>query len=167
MSNCKGHIKTEDLIHMYTVQHLSTCEIQKLVGMSRTGIMKRLKQAGITADKGEWVNEICAFCGTEYRIMRCLWKKSKQHYCKKECYYASRENEGYKPWRQGQRLARAIVAQYIHLSPDHVVHHKDGNNRNNNIDNLIAYASQSDHLKAHHGNHVQVVWDGANPYLKP
>ena len=108
----QAHIKTESLVRMYTIQHLSTFEMQRLVGMSRTGIMKRLKKAGITANAGAWVNVICDFCGAEHQTERSKWRKSIKHYCKKECYYADRENPGYKPWRQGQ-LARAIVSHNI------------------------------------------------------
>ena len=166
MYNRKKHIKTQDVVELYTIQHLSSCEIQKLIGMSRPAIMKRLKRAGVTIDQGEWVNTICDFCGIKYKLVRSRWRKTKDHYCKAECYYASRENPGYHPWRQGQRLARAIVAQYFNFSqhPNAVIHHKDGDDRNNNRDNLAVYTSNSDHIKAtHHNNHnIKPLWDGAN-----
>jgi len=165
MGKQKTWIKTQDIVVMYTIQHLSSCEIQRLTGMSKTGIMKRLKSVGVKTKDGEWVNAICAYCGREYQVVRSRWKKSQKHYCKPECYYASLENPGYKPWREGQRIARAIIAQYFNLQDNHVIHHKDGDNRNNNLDNLQVFASQSDHLKVtHHNNgNIKPIWDGISP----
>jgi len=164
MVNKKRHIKTQDIVVMYTIQHLSSCEIQRLLGMSRTSIMKRLRNAGATTDQGEWVNVICDFCGTQYRLVRSRWRKTEKHYCKAECYYAAIENPGYHPWRQGQRLARAVISQYFSIQPEHIPHHKDGDCRNNNLNNLMVYASQSDHIKAtHHNNkNIKPLWDGDN-----
>ena len=59
-------------------------------------------------------------------------------------------------------VAEEILGRLLHTGE--VVHHKDGNDRNNDRSNLAVYASQSDHLKAHHGKTpVTPVWDGANP----
>ena len=157
-------VKTPNIVVMYTIQHLTMEEIGKLIGMSRMGVMRRLRKSGITSGQGEWVNGVCDYCGQEYQLLRKRWRTSKKHYCKNECYYASQENPGYKPWRHGLRLARAIISQYHLLLPNQVVHHKDSNCRNNNIDNLAVYASNSDHIKAtHHKNHkVKPVWDGSH-----
>ena len=93
----------------------------------------------------------CAFCGREFSRFRTRASKTMADYCNTECYHASRENPNYVPWRHGQRLARAIVAQHIRLTYDMVIHHVDGNNRNNDLSNLVVFASQSDHIKYHHG----------------
>ncbi len=160
MYNKKKHIKTQDVVVMYTAQHLSSCEIQRLIGMSRTGIMKRLRKAGVTTNQGEWVNVACDFCGGQYRLVRSRWRKAEKHYCKTECYYAALENPGYHPWRQGQRLARAIISQYFTLQENNVIHHKDGDNRNNDRSNLAVYQSQSDHMNHHRNGNAQPIWDG-------
>ncbi len=161
----KCALKPQDVVAMATIQHLSPAQISNLVGISRQRVWKILKKSGVNTSKGPggitWVKCICPFCGKEFEIRRERWRNSEQHFCSKECYYASRENPGYHPWRQGQRLAKAIVSQYFHLEPENIVHHKDGNNRNNDRSNLLVFANHSDHMKFHHGkNHVEPIWDG-------
>jgi hypothetical protein len=46
-----------------------------------------------------------------------------------------------------------------------IVDHTDGDERNNDRGNLRVFASQSDHMRSHHGAKVPVLWDGAN--IKP
>jgi len=48
---------------------------------------------------------------------------------------------------------RYVMEQHIgrYLSPAEVVHHIDGNPRNNNIENLRLYASQAEHIRQEHG----------------
>jgi len=158
----QNKLATQDVVVMYTQQHLTLREIATLVGMSHTAIAKRLKSAGVTAHDGQWLTLPCGFCGSLVERRRSQSLNHKEVYCNTECYYASRESPGYKPWRQGQRIARAIVAQYFKLEPQHVVDHRDGNNRNNDRNNLRVYASQSDHIKMHHGKTpVEPLWDGA------
>jgi len=154
--------KTQDIVVLYTVQHLTMEEIGKIIGMSRTGICKRLKTAGITPDLGEWVRTDCDYCGSIIRVTRKRWRRNEKNYCNNECYYAYLENPSYKPWRQGQRLARAIVAQYFDLQLDHVVHHKDGDSRNNDRSNLAVYASQEEHMRGHRSNYSSLLWDGSS-----
>ena len=167
MGRQKKEIKTQDIVAMYQVQHLSTGQIQKITGMSRAGIVKRLRMAGVNTQKGSGgstrIKCICDFCGKEFELTRARWRKNIKHFCSNECYFAYLENPNYYPWRQGQRLARAIVSQYIKLTDENVVHHKDGDCKNNDIANLIVYKNQSDHIRAHRGDqNVNPVWDGAN-----
>ena len=132
------------------------------VGITRQAIWKRLKAAGIDISGRYWQRVDCGYCGTKLDRRKSYMTDKAKVFCNTECYYANRENPGYKPWRHGSRLARAIVAQRFALDSLHVVHHKDGDQRNNNLDNLVVYASQSDHIKAHHGkSKVTPVWDGA------
>ena len=159
----QNRIKTQDVVVMYTVRHWTMQQIADQVGMSKAAISKRLKIWGIKIEDGEWVRLTCDFCGKEFRRTRARWRDKIEHFCSTECYYASRENPGYHPWRQGQRLARAIVSQYFKLEQENVIHHKDDDNRNNDRANLLVFFNQSDHMKFHHGkNHVTPIWDGAN-----
>lgn len=155
--------KTQHIVVMYTQKHLTMRQIAKLVGLTATAVCKRLKAAGITSKQGEWVAVECDFCGSQIQVMRGRWRKSERQYCSEECYHYVRRNPDYRPWRQGQSIARTIVAQLYDLKPHHVVHHKDGDSSNNNHMNLSVYASQSDHMKHHHGiTPVKAIWDGAD-----
>ena len=159
---------TEILVQMYTEQHLTLREIAKLHKVSHTCISKRLMKAGVSAQDGTWVPTNCGYCGDIIQVRRAIWKKNMANYCNDECYFASRENEGYVPWRQGQRIARVLVSKYFSLEKAHVVDHIDGDNRNNKIFNLRVYASQSDYMKMHHGKHmVAPLWDGSIQVVTP
>lgn len=156
----RKQVNTQDLVVWYTEQHLTLREIGRVVGMSATAVWKRLKRAGITRTDGERIIQPCAYCGVGVNRQRSKVLRKDRVYCGTEHYYADRENPAYQQWRHGGRLARAVVAQHYPLSRIEVVHHKDGNQRNNNLDNLAVYASQADHLAVHHGRHLEPVWDG-------
>lgn len=154
-------IKTQDVVVMYEDQHLSLRAIGAIVGLSGAGVRRRLNKAGVNTAKGRRIPTDCAFCGKDLALRRCEIKRSRKHYCHRDCYFADIENAGgFKPWRHGMRLARAVVSQHYRIPPDAVVHHVDGNNRNNNLDNLSVYASNSDHLSAHRGGKALPIWEG-------
>ena len=48
---------------------------------------------------------------------------------------------------------RYVMEQHLgrYLDPKEVIHHKDGNPRNNSIDNLRLFASQAEHIRVAHG----------------
>lgn len=157
---------TRRIITWYTVDHLTLAEIGRLIGMSKTAVMKRLHKAGITREHGTWATKPCAWCSVEVRRHRRNLS-AEQWYCTVEHYYASRENPDFQEWRHGGRLARAIVAQHYPIARGHVVHHKDGNQRNNDRSNLMVFASQADHLAYHHGRTIAPLWDGSQSGQAP
>lgn len=161
----KRDIDTQHLVAMYTVQHLTLREIAaKLKGrMTHAGVAKRLKAAGIEARQGEHVQLHCDFCGGAFDLVRCRWKMSEKHYCSEACYFASRENPNYIPWRYGTQLARAVVGQHFQVKGEMIVHHEDGNQRNNDLGNLRVFLNQSEHMKYHHHHAAVVLWDGREP----
>jgi len=152
--------KPEQAAYLYTSEHKTYRQIAAIIGVSPASIDKWLKMQGVTAEMGEWANVKCAFCGNELRVMRSRLKA--KNYCSPECYHATRQQRPYVPWRQGQRIARAVASKYFALQPAHVVHHEDGDNRNNVPANLKVFASQAHHMAYHHGSPVEPLWDGAN-----
>jgi len=137
-------------------------KIAEFAGMTRQGVWKRLKRLGLHVDRHGTIDVVCAFCGAELKRFRTRASTRHSNYCNQECYFASRENPNYIPWRHGQRLARAIVAQHIRLTHEMVIHHVDGNNKNNDLSNLAVYASQSAHMMHHHGkSQAKPIWTGA------
>ena len=117
-------------------------------------------RAGIKPRTGKWI-EVTCYCGKTSEKIRASWKISSRRYCGRPCYMAEIKSHSYHPWRQGQRLARAIVSQHFTLQPGHVVDHRNGDDRNNDLSNLRVYASQADHMRMHRGGDVTPVWDGA------
>lgn len=160
----QGKIKTQDIVVMIQKQGLKVDQVAKLLGMSRQAIWKRMRKAGVTSRSFVWIEFICAFCGTTNKRRRRQAQRSEDNYCNQECYFADLESPGYAQWRQGSRIARAIVAQYVNPIPvGAIVHHKDGNDRNNDRSNLMLLASQADHIAIHRSRKsVNILWDGAN-----
>jgi predicted RNA-binding Zn-ribbon protein involved in translation (DUF1610 family) len=148
-------------VEMYTVQHLTMQQIADKIGYSKCYVGQRLKAAGISSEQGEWVDVECAECGSNFKVERARSRKSANKYCTDACYFAARATTNYKPNYQGQRIGRKVVSGYFVLPPGSIVHHEDGDNLNNDPFNLRVFASQSDHLKYHHGvNPVTPIWDG-------
>ena len=158
----RKQLDTQQVVVWYTRHMLTLRQIAELTGVTAPTIAARLRAAGVSAHDGTWIKRACAFCGIEVLVRRARARKTSESFCCQEHYAASRENPDYRPWRTGQRLARAVVSQYFLLLPGHIVHHKDGDNHNNDRANLAVYASHSDHLTHHHGKrHVDPIWDGA------
>ncbi len=149
------------LVKLYTLEHLTLRKIAAQVGMSAQAVRLRLIDEGVKAKQGTWVKRDCHYCGKQIEVRRGASRRVRRSFCNSECYYASLEGERYKPWRQGCRIARAIVAQYFTLDREHVVHHEDRDNRNNDRSNLRVFANQSDHAAYHRGQAIQPIWDGS------
>ena len=151
----------QDVVFMYTEHHWTMDEIGRFYGITRQAIYRYLKKAGVKSEQGEHVNVVCIVCDKEFTVTRKRYHKTKRYHCSKECYTITRINPDFVSWRQGSRIARLIVSQYFPLEDEHIVHHKDSNQRNFKIDNLMVFANQSDHLKYHHGNSKVIpLWDG-------
>ena len=164
----QNSLKPEHIVVLYTVQHLSCSQIAPVAGISRQRVWKILRDQGINTGRGEGgatrIKYDCDFCGKEGQKTRAVWRKSAKHYCTKECYFAAIKNPGYHQWRHGLRIARQIVSQCFKFQENNIIHHKDGDNRNNEKSNLAVYKSQSEHMNYHRGGKAQPVWDGRNIY---
>lgn len=159
----KIRLQPQDVVDLYTNQHLTCEEISKLAGVSRQRVWLVLKKMGVPASNGERVAVTCAYCGSQFTQTRRRWRQRVAHYCSDECYFASRANPDFRPDRYGTRLARAIVAQHFPLEPLHVVHHIDSNQANNDLANLLVFLNQSEHSIHHHQkNHVSPIWKGSD-----
>lgn len=103
-------------------------------------------------------NYICKNCGKEFEA-----KTKNRIFCSVSCVYeykrnkprvATLGNDGYKTvWfsdGSGMKEHRYIMEQILgrKLDRDEIVHHKDGNRANNNIDNLVLM-TRGEHSKLH------------------
>lgn len=120
------------------------------------------------------VQIICDECGKKVNMPTSQFKRSKNHFCSRQCHmkFMNRElnpsrmtpevrekihnsrvdtgsNKGYQK-TYGRHTHRIIAEQILGrpLKSDEIVHHIDGNKRNNNPDNLMVM-TQSEHAHLH------------------
>lgn len=162
-------VSTQDLVVLVNKEKRPMVEVMAITGMSRQGIWKRLKEAGVFIPRsapggapGKRTKVACGFCGVivERYQQKLVKLRQMQAFCTQECYFSALEQHGFEEWRHGSRLARTIVSQHFPLQPEHIVHHKDSDQRHNDLSNLMVFASQSDHMAHHRGRKVLALFDG-------
>lgn len=121
------------------------------------------------------IKTICFRCGKEITMPPSRYLRSDRHFCSRQCNMKT-QNEELNPCRmtpevkkklrdsrlghgEGKsytktysRHTHRIVAEEMlgrKLLPGEVVHHIDGNKRNNDPDNLKIFASQKEHAAWH------------------
>jgi hypothetical protein len=146
--------------NMYSLQMISD-----EIGFSRQGIKKALNLAGVDTSKdATWQNLECPQCGEMFKKSRALTRNHPgKMYCNSKCYYDSIHNPNFVQWRHGTRIARDVISEYMDIPDMAVAHHEDGNERNNDVRNLMLFANQSDHGKWHRAaNHgVSPIFNGS------
>lgn len=114
-----------------------------------------------------YLEKSCFYCKTPF-----LPNSGIQQYCSPKCYNLSPSkppvketritNYGYEfVWINRKRIVvhRLVMEQHLGrpLLKSEVVHHIDGNKRNNAIDNLQLATSHSEHRRLHHPRHINEV----------
>lgn len=146
-------ISKEELEDLYLNKHWNYQEIGKFYGKTRQRICQLIKVYNIDTSTGTRFLTQCPYCDKPFESFRKHFRSVALRYCSQSCYQAHRASiSEYRPHRQGQRLARSLMAKQVarELTSKEVVHHIDGNCDNNDIDNLILFASHSEHLRYHH-----------------
>ena len=131
--------------------HKRMDEVAEKFGVTRQTIWSICKKNGI--DPYRPIKRICEYCEGEFETTRALIRKGHGLYCNDKCYHNHRNEVGdYQPWRQGQRLARKAIEDWLGepLPEGFIVHHEDGNHKNWDTSNLFVFPSQSEHIKYHH-----------------
>jgi hypothetical protein len=153
-----------DIVTAYTVQLVPMIKLAEQYGVTRQGIHKVLKRTGIdTSKKAAHILVSCTTCGKEFKKVRCIIRKSKHVFCCNECYFVWLKHGNGQPLqinRHKTRIARAVVSRYYALRPKEVVHHKDRNQYNNLINNLMVFVNQGDHVRHHRDFLVPIMFDG-------
>lgn len=135
----------------------SCAKLAKWGEVSRQGLWKAMKKAGVEKNRGSSMT-VCDTCGKEFEKFNCQLKLRIKNYCSPECYYKSIENPDYMPNRHGQRIAKKVVLECgYYIGENEVIHHIDGNNKNNDPKNLLVFKNQSDHMKHHRNGNDDVV----------
>jgi hypothetical protein len=147
-----------EMVSLYTQKHMTMRKIAAVAGVSAAWVCQCLHAAGIKREDGTQVTCLCDSCGSTFSRLRSR-ARAKRLFCSDACYSEYLRSPGYVQSRQGQRNARKAVASiYGPLPSGSVVHHEDGNDHNIEITNLKLFASHSDHMRYHHGGHVEPLW---------
>ncbi len=103
----------------------------------------------ITRKKGKY--NICNHCGKSFYLRQSEIYKGSGRFCSMDCRknYFLINRTGYIKikGRYAHRIAMELAIGR-ELLPSEVVHHIDGNKRNNDISNLILFKTNSEHLIA-------------------
>ena len=157
----------EKIIHAFVVELVPMIELAERFNVSRMGIWKVLQRAGIdTTKQAAHISTTCENCNQPITKIRCTFRKNLHSFCNRSCYFKwLNRHQPTNPLissRQGMRIARKIISSVFDLQPEHIVHHEDRDNTNNNPTNLRVFASNGDHVKYHRGLPITPIFNGAN-----
>ena len=154
-----------DIVRRYTVDLIPMIQLARDYGVTRQGIYKVLRKAGIdTSKQAANLPVSCSCCGKQFTKKRCQVRKAKHVFCGEDCYFAWLKHGNGNPLiihRSSARLAHKIVGEHYTLLPGQVVHHEDRNQFNNHISNLKVFSNNGDHVRYHRGFIVPVLFDGS------
>ena len=151
-----------EIVRLYVDELAPMIKLAEKYGKTRQGIWKILKVRYVDTTKRQLKVE-CKWCEKVFDRTKGRIRSQKYHFCSIDCYYSYMHDIGinYKPNRHGQRISRIKVSKYFELLPGMVVHHEDGDNMNNQIENLKVFANQGDHVRYHRDcGDIEPIWDG-------
>ncbi len=132
-------------------KHMHISEVAKRFKVTRQRIWQICKKHNIIIHRA--IKRICFHCGNEFTAKRSRVRNGGALYCQESCYFNHKREVGdYQPRRQGQRIGRKKIEDWLGSSlPDGcIVHHEDGNQNKNEFKNIFIFPSNIAHLKYHH-----------------
>lgn len=149
-----SEISKVQLEELYLKHHWTLAEIGVHFGKTRQRIWQLIHRYDIDTTQAERFKTTCPVCEKDFETTRRRYRAVALRYCSQSCYHAHRlTTSSYKGEdRTGQRLARAVMEKHLGrpLVKNEEVHHLDGNCLNNEIDNIMLFASHSEHVRYHH-----------------
>lgn len=158
-----------DTVNSFTVNLEPMSSISKRLGITRQGVYRLLKKAGVDISAAAWIEISCSCCGKTFKQRRCRVRRSKHSFCSDVCYQAWLKHGNGNPLtahKESSRIARSVVSRFFALTPENIVHHEDENQWNNMPDNLKVFANQGNHVRYHQGSVVSILWDGSQLGIK-
>jgi hypothetical protein len=155
---------------MYRDDLIPMIKIAEHYQVTRAAIHKALKRMQVDTTKATaaHISTTCTHCGKPTIQTRCHFRKSRHAFCCREHFYLwlNRPVTPLLTYRHSLTIARKIISEYFPIQPDHVVHHEDRNEGNNDITNLRVFNNQADHIRYHRGHNIDPIWSGTNPLIK-
>lgn len=149
------------IVNEYNNNLTPMIELANTYRVTRQRIWQVLKDSGVDTSKRK-LTVTCSYCSKQIRRTKARVRRTQHQFCGLECYYAwldsTKINKEY--WRHGMRQAREAVLDYYPLKAGQVVHHIDGNHKNNTLKNLAVFACNGDHVRYHRGFDVKPIWVG-------
>lgn len=144
-------IVNEQAIDLWHKDMYSLQMIGDYFGVTRQAVKKYLNKQGVDTSKAATAREVvCDYCGKAFKKPRAYARARRKNYCCPEHYYAVLANPDYVNSTWGRRKSRDMVRRCgFLLAPEHVVHHKDSNQKNDDSNNLLVFASNADHMRWH------------------
>ena len=143
-------IAEDTLYYLYVDLVLPVQEIADKLGKTRVRIWQLIHEYP-WYEKGRITKE-CLNCKNKFKPERSRVRRGHGKYCSDKCYYEHKASAGYNPSRQGQRIARKIIEAYLgfQLPIGFIVHHEDGDQSKNFLENLFVFPDNASHIAYHH-----------------
>lgn len=144
-------ILTEMAIELWDKDLYSLQMIGDVFGVTRQAVKKYLNKRGISTAKGKR-EVICDYCGKIFKRAKCYLRVRRKNYCCSGHYHAVVFSPEYIENRYSCKAAKKVVMScgyHVDYDKGEVVHHRDGNQGNNDPMNLLVFRSNADHGRWH------------------
>jgi hypothetical protein len=153
------------IVHDFEVNLVRMTELAKKYGVTRAAIWKLLNRNYVDTRKAgpnAHIPAYCTICGKDFTIRRNSMRRQRNHFCSAACWktHLSQQSIGKNMDRYGMMLGRKTVNQYFPLQTGMIVHHVDGDEKNNDIRNLWVFACNGDHIRYHRGTPILPIFMG-------
>jgi len=160
---------TQEAIVFYRDRHFSAPMVARVFGVSAKSVYRYLNKNGVDTSTGKTYSYTCEVCGGQGVTTRARVRREEARFCSRACYYEFLRQKNPKAFRSQyhMKLARKIVREFFDMKEGYIVHHEDGDNRNNRVDNLKVFKNQREHLRYHRakeGMRPEPLWEGSRSY---